>query len=169
MCRTRDRESFLGGHRCWKTGGSIDRLDRTSYSRPVVNELAISGYNGGRIFIAVRTAFLRIQALDRIRVKETFCYFCDRKNWFRITYQHGRFRRIHRNGWRIGRRSSCRSRSCPPCYRTVCPPRTLCTCCRGSRPRASAYPCTTNPANDSSPIIVCSLSPYGGDNRFRFV
>lgn len=70
--------------------------------------------------------------------------------WFRVTYQHGRSRRIHRNGWRTGRRSSCRSRSCPPCYRTACPPRTLCTCCRGSTPRASAYPCTTSPANDSS-------------------
>lgn len=63
-----------------------------------------------------------------------------------ITYQRGRSRRIHHNGWRIERRSSCRSRSCPPCCQTVYPPRTLCTCCRGSRPRASAYPCTTDPA-----------------------
>lgn len=65
-----------------------------------------------------------------------------------ITYQHGRSRHIHRNGWRIGRRSSCRNRSCPPCYQTVCPPKTLCTCCRGSRLHASACPYTTNPEND---------------------
>lgn len=75
--------------------------------------------------------------------------FASGKEGFRVTYRHGRSRRIHRNGWRIGRRSNSRSRSCPPCYRIVCPPRTLCTCCTGNRPRANAYPCTTNPANET--------------------
>lgn len=63
----------------------------------------------------------------------------------RITYRHGRYRRMHRNGWRIGHRSSCCSRSCPLCYQTVCPPRTLYTWCRRNKPHASVYPCTTDP------------------------
>lgn len=104
-----------------------------------------------------------------IRVSAIFAIA--RRIWFRVTYQHGRSRRIHRNGWRTGRRSSCRSRSCPPCYRTACPPRTLCTCCRGSTPRASAYPCTTSPANDSSAdyrLLVSLVSRRWWSARFRF-
>lgn len=80
------------------------------------------------------------------------------KDWLynikKITYQHGRFRHIHRNGWRIGRRSNCRNRSCPTCYQTVCPPKTLCTYCRGSRLHANACPYMTDPENEDRYLII---------------
>lgn len=72
----------------------------------------------------------------------------------RITYRHGRYRRMHRNGWRIGHRSSCCSRSCPLCYQTVCPPRTLYTWCRRSKPHANVYPCTTDPEIQHSNVLA---------------
>lgn len=93
--------------------------------------------------------FLELEGEGGGRGSRQDAIFASGKEGFRVTYRHGRSRRIHRNGWRIGRRSNSRSRSCPPCYRIVCPPRTLCTCCTGNRPRANAYPCTTNPANET--------------------
>lgn len=62
-----------------------------------------------------------------------------------VTHLLWKSRRIHRSGTRTGHRSSCRSRFCPPWSRTACPPGTLCTCCTGSTPHASACLCRKGP------------------------
>lgn len=75
------------------------------------------------------------------------------------THRLWRFLRSHHSGRQTGRHSNCRSRSCPPWTRTVCPRVRHGTCCTGSKPHASACLCRKGPETTKSAFRCTALSP----------